>query len=206
MLLKSHIANFMYDVSLGSIEIYNEFSFQHELGIYLRNRLPSSKVEFERNISHFGFDKSKFTKKEIDISIVNRQSKSLEGVIELKYPRNGQVPETMFNFCKDISFLEQLQSAGFKQAVFIALVDSHLFYSGASEGIYSLFRGANMIHGTIQKPTGKKNSSVTVHGHYQSHWSTVKQSTKYCLIETNKRRQGAPLNPCSTLYRNGLID
>ena len=138
------------------MEIYNEFSFQHELGIHLRNRLPEFKVEFERNVTQFGFEKSKFVKREIDISIIGRQSGNLEGVIELKYPRNGQVPETMFSFCKDISFLEQLQSAGFNQCIFVSLADDPLFYSGQCEGISGLFRGVERIHGTIQKPTGKK--------------------------------------------------
>lgn len=169
------------------MEIYNEFSFQHELGIHLRNRLPEFKVEFERNVTQFGFEKSKFVKREIDISIIGRQSGNLEGVIELKYPRNGQVPETMFSFCKDISFLEQLQSAGFNQCIFVSLADDPLFYSGQCEGISGLFRGVERIHGTIQKPTGKKDASVTVHGSYDSHWSTISQSTKYCLIETKRR-------------------
>jgi hypothetical protein len=183
-MLKSHIISFFSEVASGEIEIYNEFSFQHELGIHLRSRLPDFKVEFERNVTHFGFKKSDFIKKEIDISIIGRDSKKLEGVIELKYPRNGQVPETMFSFCKDISFLEQLQSAGFHEGLFVALADDPLFYSGQCRGIYDLFRGEGKIHGMIQKPTGKKDSSVNVNGCYNSHWCSVSQSTKYCLIET----------------------
>ncbi len=28
--------------------------------------------------------------------------------LELKYPRNGQHPEQMFSFCKEIAFVEEL--------------------------------------------------------------------------------------------------
>ncbi len=41
--------------------IYNEFSLQHELGIYLRRALPGNyKVQFERNIADIlGLDSEK---------------------------------------------------------------------------------------------------------------------------------------------------
>ena len=54
------IEAFFEEVASGNIEIYNEFSFQHELGIFLRKRLKSAKVQFERNVSYFGLDKNKF--------------------------------------------------------------------------------------------------------------------------------------------------
>ncbi len=43
--------------------------------------------------------------------------------LELKYPRNGQVPESMFSFCKDIAFLEQLGLSGFQSAYVLTVAD-----------------------------------------------------------------------------------
>lgn len=38
--LEEHLRVFMSEVSTGNIEIYNEFSTQFELAIYLRTVLP----------------------------------------------------------------------------------------------------------------------------------------------------------------------
>ena len=84
----------------------------------------------------------------------------------MKYPRNGQVPESMFSFCKDIKFLEQLVNSGFKSAYFIAIADDPLFYSGNNNGIYGLFRN--------QEP---------ISGYYKAEWKPIINNTKYCLIK-----------------------
>ena len=94
------IAKFFSYTEKESIEIYNEFSFQHELGIFLRKELDSYKIQFERNVSYFSID-SKTIKKEIDISIFNND-KTEKYAIELKHPLNGQYPEQMYSFVKDI--------------------------------------------------------------------------------------------------------
>lgn len=52
--MKQHIETFFDQVRSGEIEIYNEFSLQHELGIFLRNLMQNHKVQFERNVSFFG--------------------------------------------------------------------------------------------------------------------------------------------------------
>ncbi|MBR3425033.1 MAG: hypothetical protein IKG79_03185, partial [Neisseriaceae bacterium] len=55
--------------------------------------------------------------------------------IELKFPRNGQHPEQMYSFVKDIKFMEELQDKeNLKELCFIntyvlTLVDDKLFYS-----------------------------------------------------------------------------
>lgn len=157
------IADFIEEIKNGNVELYNEFSFQHELGIYLRNKLPQDyKVQFERNVNFFRIEKgqTKTIKKEIDIVIFN-SDKSEKYAIELKYPRNGQHPEQMYAFIKDILFMEQLQQRyGFKQTFAITLVDDKLFVSGKKiTDIYQYFRkGENneKITGEIKKPTGKK--------------------------------------------------
>ena len=182
MELAQIIGDFMSLVSKGEVEIYNEFSLQHELGIFLRSNAPSCKVEFERNVSHFNLQKNEFEKKEIDISIVDRNTQEWLGVIELKYPRNGQVPEQMYSFCKDISFLEQLVQAGFKAGAFVAVVDDPLFYSGRSEGIYSMFRGGMAIHGEIAKPTGAEKLKIEIRGKYHASWEEIHGKSKWCIV------------------------
>ena len=62
------IEQFIQQVALGSIEIYNEASVQYELAILLRQRLEASyKVQLERNINYFELenkDDEPFKKKE----------------------------------------------------------------------------------------------------------------------------------------------
>lgn len=89
----------------------------------------------------------------------------------------------MYEFCKDIAFLEQLVSAGFQSAYFLAVADHKLFYSGANEGIYGLFRSGMPITGTICKPTGAKDTYVTISGSYTASWLPVSGNTKFCLVE-----------------------
>ncbi len=181
------IATFAEKIKAGSVEIYNEFSLQHELGIFLReNYIPSveRKVQFERNVSSFDLQKNNFIKREIDITIFNDSHTRLEA-IELKYPRNGQYPEQMFSFCKDIVFLEQLILQGFTKASFLLFADETPFYDGKSEGIYRFFRGDSPapLTGIIRKPTGKKNEELEIKGTYNVRWHNVKDKLKYAFIE-----------------------
>jgi len=99
---------------ITKVEIYNEFSLQHELGFYLRNRISLGyKVYFEKNISKCKgaikpFDKENFCKKEIDIAIENEKG-NLEYAIELKFPGDGS--ENFPSFMKDIAFMQQVNKA-----------------------------------------------------------------------------------------------
>ena len=52
-MISPFLQKFMKKIQTGEVEVYNEFSLQHELGIYLRNALPNYKVEFERNVKFF---------------------------------------------------------------------------------------------------------------------------------------------------------
>ena len=154
--MKDIIASFADEVRSGRVEIYNEFSLQHEFGVFLRALLSDRKVQFERNISFFGLNKYDFEKREIDI-VVFDDNNSLQSktAIELKFPRNGQYPETMFSICKDIAFAEQLKRSCFSNAYAIIFADDHNFYDGKPEGIYGYFRDGKTLTGTISKPTGK---------------------------------------------------
>lgn len=162
---------FFRQVEAGTIEIYNEFSLQHELGLFLRSAAGAGQyqVQFERPVGFFALGASGFVKKEIDISIV-APDKSQRIAMELKFPRSGQHPEQMFKFCQDICFVEQIVAAGFTAGFFVVAVDDPLFYSGLSVGIYAHFRGGLPLHGVIQKPTGKRDETVNICGAYTVEW------------------------------------
>jgi hypothetical protein len=181
---KTYLQSFFTRVASGEVEIYNEFSFQHEYGAYLRARLGSTlRVQFERPVSFFGLAGSGFVKKEIDISVFNPPMAE-KYAFELKYPRNGEYPEQMFKACQDICFLEQLHHGGFTRCCFVMVADDPLFYEGGRQsGIYQHFRAGVPIHGHIQKPTGAKDEDVEIDGNYAVTWNAVGDGRRYTLLE-----------------------
>lgn len=182
--IHEQIVNFFRRIGDGDVEIYNEFSLQHELGIHLRAALPGGfRLQFERPTSYFPIKTKEYIKKEIDITIF-RPEEPPAVAMELKFPRNGQYPEQMYAACKDIMFLEQLADAGFKQCIFTMAVDDHLFYEGQlKSGIYSYFRNREPIHGTIVKPTGANDSFILIEGSYVISWENAGPRMRYCIIE-----------------------
>ena len=162
--------------------VYNEFSLQHELGIYLRAKLPDFQTEFERNVSRFFDSKYPFVKREIDIVSYSESLRALRSAVELKFPRNGQVPETMFSFCKDIAFIEQLKQQGFDSTALVILVDDAAFYKGGTNGIYGYFRAGHPLHGTIQKPTGKRDDQVHIQGTYDVQWKHLAHGLSCSIV------------------------
>lgn len=172
------LQQFMCMVEIEEIEVYNEFSLQHELGIFLRENLRDYKVQFERNTKFFGI--SGTVKHEIDIVIYKENEKY---AIELKFPLKGQYPEQMFSFIKDICFMEELKKAGFDATYSLTLVEDKNFYEGQKQdGVYSFFRGATPIHGVVCKPTGKRDEQLEVTGNYSIHWLNCGHM-KYYMIE-----------------------
>jgi len=170
------LRDFFQEVARGVIEIYNEFSLQHELGCFLRSRFPHPeyKIQFERPVSFFDLNRSSFVKKEIDVSVFT-PDRTVRVAIELKFPRNGQHPEQMFKFCQDVSFVEQLVDAGFDAGIAVLVVEGRLFYQGRNQGgIYSYFRGDTPLRGRIQKPTGAKDDYAELSGTYRVRWREVK--------------------------------
>jgi len=155
---------------------------QHELGLFLRSKLNDCKVQFERNVSHFNLLKSDLYKREIDIVVMAKDRSINHSAIELKFPRNGQVPETMFSFCTDIAFLEQLVFNGFRSAYFLAMVDHPHFYTGRPDGIYGLFRNGQNITGRIVKPTGARDKEIYIKGSYSAKWISLNDELKCCLV------------------------
>lgn len=162
------------------ILVYNEFSLQCELGCFLRSN--GYTVRFERNVSSYiqiGTAKQ-FIKKEIDlVAFKGHDEMNAEKIaIELKFPRNGQVPEQMFSFIKDIRFMEQVGAIlGFTETYVLCLVDSPNFYKHEpnQSGIYKYFRNQNdtiSIPGNtlISKPTGDKNKDIILSNTYNTKW------------------------------------
>ena len=174
---------FMKNLLDNLIDVYNEFSLQHELGIYLRVALGRKyKIEFERNVSFFNIDKSTL-KREMDIVIYTPDFKE-KYCIELKYPTNGQYPEQMYSMCKDIKFLEQLKDNGFTRCYSVNLVENATYYSGnKSEGIYIKFRNEKRLYGKIEKPTGSNYECINLNGEYNINWITNNKVKSYFIVK-----------------------
>lgn len=183
--LKSLINEFWKYAADAKIELYNEFSLQHELGIFLRSRLDGYRVQFERNISYFGITDD-CIKKEIDIAIFTPDMKE-RLAIELKYPRNGQYPEQMYSFVKDIKFMEHLRNVGFRETFALTLVDDRNFYSGDNKrGIYGYFRGGICLNRNVYKPTGKMKDIeyISIQGNYKIDWKKLNDNRMYYIVQT----------------------
>lgn len=154
--------------------IYNEFSLQFELGYFLRTE--GYNVFFEKNVKDYGFNKAETYKSEIDL-VAEKDDKRY--AIELKYPKNGQYPEEMYQFIRDIAFAQQLVSNSangkrvFEKTYCLTLVDDEKFYSAMttksrkllSGSIYAHFRHSQNTYtlkqGTYNKPTGKASATVS---------------------------------------------
>ena len=181
-MIKELLYIFMSLIGSNQVEVYNEFSLQHELGIFLRNQLEGYKVQFERNTKHFGI--SGTVKHEIDIVVFNDTERY---AIELKYPLNGQYPEQMYSFVKDIAFMEQLKEMGFDGTYCVTLVNDKNFYSGKkTDGIYSFFRNNGKLFGVIEKPTGKSEESIELKRSYPIKWEGLTSDMMYYIVDINE--------------------
>ena len=141
------ITDFINQNASSGILVYNEISLQNELGLFFKNEGYS--VRFERNISRYITNRlSSFVKKEIDLIIFkgeNEDTSQQRAAIELKFPRNGQYPEQMRAFLKDIRFMEQVASSNIAESCYVlTLVDDKLFYDAKERNAnypYCFFRG-----------------------------------------------------------------
>lgn len=182
--LKVIVHDFFQNVKVNGVEIYNEFSFQHELGIYLRSRFPNYKIQFERNISFFTND-TRTVKKEIDIVIYNADQ-SEKYAIELKHPLNGQYPEQMYSFAKDIKFMEELKDRDFNKTACVVLVSDRPFYEGkVNNGIYKYFREEFAVYGDVYKPTGTRKGIdfISLSRRHTVKWIRLDDIRRYFCIE-----------------------
>lgn len=138
-----------------------------------------------KEMYHTSTPDNKTIKKEIDIIIFN-EDKSEKYAIELKCPLNGQYPEQMYSFVKDIKFMEELKNRGFTKTAAVALVSDRPFYEGRNnEGIYRFFREEYSVYGCIFKPTGvgKNKDSIALTSRYDFIWQDLSDGRKYYIIE-----------------------
>ena len=173
-------------------DICNEAELQFELGLFIKDCIPTSRIYFERSYSRFDVKPNeKLVKKEIDL-VIKKSDETLTA-IELKYPKNGQVPETMYNFIKDIRFLEQLaESQKFHRNLFLAITADENFWDGKpKKPIYDYFRCRKYLpkKTPIYKPTGPPNKKgISLNNSYPVKWESVpnsEQKLKFLLIEVN---------------------
>lgn len=201
--MKELLEEFMHLKQTNGVDIlvYNEISLQLELGLYLRQK--GYTVRFERNIGEYVEDTSDFVKKEIDIVAYKGKDelKAKKIAIELKFPRNGQYPEQMFSFIKDIKFMEQVKNEGkFTETYVLTLVDNKNFYlsnRGKNE-IYSYFRkngsDIQIPDKDIIKPTGNKEEcketikEIKLNNQYDSTWKQPDATWLDAKTELNKYR------------------
>lgn len=140
--------------------IYNEFSLQHELGIFLRKNLTGYwKIFFEKNIydnKKLEYDnKCPWVKKEIDLIVIKYKNSLFNNIeakyaIELKFAKgkNARTPENMFDFIRDIRFMEQVKEyRNFTQSFVLIIVDAEKYYYNKNQyynkktnWIYKIFR------------------------------------------------------------------
>lgn len=104
------IEKFLNNVKEKKIEIYNEFSLQFELGIFLKNEFKKYKVEFERNVSFFDITGS--VKHEIDIVIYN-ENKEKKICHRIKISKKRSIPRTNVFFCKRYCFYGKFKKCWF---------------------------------------------------------------------------------------------
>jgi hypothetical protein len=172
---------FLSDSAARAVPFFNEAELQHELGFWLRSKLaPALVVYFERPTDSFFRAAPRLVKKEIDL-VLAPADRSWHFAIELKCPRSGRVPETMFDACRDLQFLEQLIPVGFGGGLFLMHVHDRQFYQGIQTGIYSYFRGNVPLTGTITKPTGSKDQLVSLACSYRVQWQPYSAGARYWL-------------------------
>jgi len=181
--IPSLVSEFFSYASEQKLRFYNEPCVQLELAIFLRSKLSPQRIQLERPITDFTPVRNKGGKKEIDICILSEEHQP-DIAIEIKYPRNGRIPETIFDYCKDIEFCEALCASGFRfgYALFVT-ADTGFFAGRESGGIYSSFRTGSVIAGSFSNPTGEKKKQCTLAGSYTLKWSNAHQGHRYALIE-----------------------
>ena len=188
-------------------KIYNEFSLQHELGLYLRDKYENFIILFEKNVKDMEIENKSedWVKYEIDIVIIDKKNYSNKYAIELKFPKNGQYPEQMFQFIKDIKFMEQVkEKLKFEKTYCLTLVNNPSFYSSKSlsgrdikeDGFYKYFRNEGNentpLSGKIKDPVKHKNqeepNTIMLKRKYIIEWNKLAEKSsseiRYYLIET----------------------
>lgn len=158
ILIKLNESNVEINEVIETIDIvYNEVSLQHELVDFLKNRLAEINTKYDYYIK---FEKKvRFQRKnisgksEIDIVIIETQKGDYKPerkyAIELKYPRNGEYPNQLKKFYRDIQFMKQVkEDMKYYKTYCLVLVEQNPFYLETSlkiknkenELYYNMFR------------------------------------------------------------------
>ncbi|MGH6662619.1 MAG: hypothetical protein ACREB6_13865 [Rhodospirillales bacterium] len=170
--------------------IYNERSLQLELGCYYRGE--KFKVQFERP---FHVERpngsTKRPKTYLDLFVAGENANI---AIELKVPLNQRQPETLYDYCADLEFVEALiRSGACKFGACLLVTDDPTFWrdSGRGSDIHNFFRRkGEVLTGMVGKPTGARDSCVILTGAYSpaTLWrdlnsSSLMKNGRYLLIE-----------------------
>lgn len=191
--MKQDLQNFINQIDPN--HIYNEYSLQFELGCFLRKN--GYDVYFEKNVRDYNINKANTYKSEIDL-VVEKGNKKY--AIELKYPKNGQYPEEMYQFIRDIAFTQQLlgnnNNKVFEKTYCLTVTNQKGFIYGSAgrtprtQAIYQCFRNNLQIkidNKSYGNPTGNATSSYTVSNIIKEKWikKTILKKTFYYYIVEN---------------------
>lgn len=137
------------------------------LGYFLR--LKGYKVEFEKPLVVPRPDGStKPPKTNLDLLV---DGPGARAAIELKVPLNKRHPETLYDYCADIEFIEALLRNGeVDEGLCLLMRNDHVFWedSGRGSRIHDFFRrSGGSLTERIDNPTGPKNTAVVLTGRYQ---------------------------------------
>lgn len=184
------IASYLNEPGENAGPVYNERSLQLEMGFALRR--DGFQVEFERPFRVPRLEGSTL-KPKLNLDLLVRQGADVAAV-ELKVPLSGRHPETMYDFCADIEFVESLKRAQVANHGFcLLLTRDQAFWTDSGRGseIHDAFRRAeSIVSGTVYKPTGARDTNVVLGGSYNlpGMWSSRASSrlmanVKYLLVE-----------------------
>ena len=185
------VESFFIDAQVDSGEIKNEHALQFEIGCLFRRKSYSLSFEYPLKVPRHP-SSTKRQKTNLDLFVERRGENT---AIELKLPLSGRVPETMYDFCADISFLEMIvKHRKAKKGLAVMATNNSNFWSGHLEdGIYPYFRNSKKLSGKIEKPTGDSKTTVFIEGNYVLKWKNVKnllmlgdskpENSKFLVVE-----------------------
>lgn len=178
--MREMLVRFLDSYGKEEVSTHEEAHLQQALAEFLREELgPAWNVE--------ECPRKKDGKAQVMVMKKGASEVGLEVRKPLGY--NGRAPEYMYDFIKDIAYLEELKGNGLPKAYCLMIVDDDRYYRVAKrrkgDGIYAYFRAKAPIHGKIEKPTGGTKEAVFIDGEYRIDWRMMRNSEKgrYCFIE-----------------------
>lgn len=186
------IKNFFQTPPNEAGAIYNERSLQLEIGYFLRCK--GFNVEFERPFkARRPLGSTKSPKTNLDLLVIDQNENV---AMELKVPLNKRHPETFYDYCADLEFVEALVRTGKVNRGFcLMMTNDHVFWqdSGRGSKIHDCFRRhGEILTGKVTKPTGAQDSAVVLTGRYAlaDEWCNLNcprlmSDAQYLLIEVH---------------------